>query len=233
MFSNESAANLLHLLEPIQLGYGAVIISFLGAIHWGLELAEKTPSHPRTNFRYAMGVVAPMVAWPTLMLPIEWALTGQFAAFVGLYLADANATKRGWAPPWYTTYRFVLTAIVGGSIFLSLLGRFKASDEGHALSTEGLRDTMRKSTIGGEPYANWAKKEDQEKKRIHEEKEKEKKRKEQEAKKRKEAEKKLEEKEKKGDEENGGDDKKKKEGGDEEKKDGGDEQKEKPKEKQD
>lgn len=34
MISHEKAAHYLHLLEPIQVGYGAVIISFLGAIHW-------------------------------------------------------------------------------------------------------------------------------------------------------------------------------------------------------
>lgn len=34
LMSHESANYYLHLLEPIQVGYGAVIISFLGAIHW-------------------------------------------------------------------------------------------------------------------------------------------------------------------------------------------------------
>lgn len=34
MISHEQAAHYLHLLEPVQVGYGAVIISFLGAIHW-------------------------------------------------------------------------------------------------------------------------------------------------------------------------------------------------------
>lgn len=37
MVSHEQAAHYLHLLEPIQIGYGAVIISFLGAIHWVSE----------------------------------------------------------------------------------------------------------------------------------------------------------------------------------------------------
>ena len=32
--SHDSARYFLELLEPLQLGYGAVIISFLGAIHW-------------------------------------------------------------------------------------------------------------------------------------------------------------------------------------------------------
>ncbi|KAH8904185.1 hypothetical protein BR93DRAFT_860149, partial [Coniochaeta sp. PMI_546] len=189
MVSNQTASEFLQHLEPIQLGYGAVIISFLGAIHWGLELAEKTPLQPRTNFRFAMGVLAPAFAWPTLMLPIEWALTGQFAAFVALYFADARATTLGWAPQWYGTYRWVLTAIVGGSIVVSLIGRFKVGEEGKALSTQGLRETMTKSTVNAEPYAKWEKKEDEEKKRIKEEKEKEEKAK-------KEAEKKEKEKSK-------------------------------------
>jgi hypothetical protein len=213
MVSNQTASELLHHLEPIQLGYGAVIISFLGAIHWGLELAEKTPLQPRTNFRFAMGVLAPALAWPTLILPIEWALTGQFAAFVALYFADARATTLGWAPQWYGTYRWVLTAIVGGSIVVSLIGRFKVGEEGKALSTQGLKDTMTKSTVNAEPYANWEKKEEEEKKRIKEEKEKEEKEKQEAEKKEKEKEK-SEGKEKKGDKEG-----KKDEGKEKEKKD--------------
>lgn len=31
---HETAKHLLSIIEPIQLGYGAVLISFLGAIHW-------------------------------------------------------------------------------------------------------------------------------------------------------------------------------------------------------
>lgn len=34
MVDHETAKHYLSLLEPLQLGYGAVIISFLGAIHW-------------------------------------------------------------------------------------------------------------------------------------------------------------------------------------------------------
>lgn len=34
LMSHESASHYLHLLEPIQVAYGAIIISFLGAIHW-------------------------------------------------------------------------------------------------------------------------------------------------------------------------------------------------------
>ncbi|KAI0535906.1 hypothetical protein GGR58DRAFT_420158 [Xylaria digitata] len=128
MISQETASQLLATLEPIQLGYGAVIISFLGAVHWGLEYAERVPEHARTRFRYGIGVMAPIFAWPTLFLPVEFALTSQFAAFVALYFADARATVRGWAPAWYSTYRFALTAVVGVAIVISLIGRAKVGN---------------------------------------------------------------------------------------------------------
>ena len=69
------------------------------------------------------GVIAPAVAWPTIFMPVEYALITQFLAFNFLYFADARATVRGWFPPWYSTYRFVLTFIVGASIVVTLVGR--------------------------------------------------------------------------------------------------------------
>ncbi|EON96069.1 putative mitochondrial inner membrane protein 1 protein [Phaeoacremonium minimum UCRPA7] len=183
MISPETAQRWLDLLEPIQLSYGAVIISFLGAIHWGLEYAEKTPSLARTRFRYAMGVIAPAVAWPTLLMPVQFALTAQFLAFTALYGADTRATYRGWAPPWYGTYRFVLTFIVGGAILISLIGREKIGADRPRLSN--LREKLHKTGTESEKYVNWEKLEQEEKERIKKEKEEEEKRKKEEEKKNK------------------------------------------------
>lgn len=58
-----------------------------------------------------------------MLMPVETALITQFLAFNFLYFADARATVRGWCPPWYSTYRFVLTFFVGASIVISLIGR--------------------------------------------------------------------------------------------------------------
>ncbi|KAL4958395.1 hypothetical protein BDW69DRAFT_153957 [Aspergillus filifer] len=125
IFSGESAELMLHMLEPIQVGYGAVILSFLGAIHWGLEWAGYGG---RFGYRrYAAGIVAPAVAWPTLLLPVEHALITQFLAFTFLYYNDARASVKGLAPHWYSMYRFVLTFIVGASIVATLVGREQIS----------------------------------------------------------------------------------------------------------
>jgi hypothetical protein len=190
LFSHETATHWLHILEPIQVGYGAIIISFLGAIHWGLEFAEKQSSHDRTRLRYGMGVLAPAVAWPTIFMPTEWALTTQFAAFCALYYADSRATVKGWVPPWYGTYRFVLTAVVGTALLISLVGRAKVG-EGHTrLTTAELKERIRGKPTQAQKYHNWAKEEQKEKERIKEEKKRE-------EKKQKEAEKKAKEEEEK------------------------------------
>ena len=74
-------------------------------------------------------MIAPAVAWPTILLPIEYALISQFCAFTFLYFADARAVVKGWAPHWYSTYRFVLTFVVGASIVASLIGRGQIADQ--------------------------------------------------------------------------------------------------------
>ena len=117
IFSEKNAAYLLTLIEPLQIGYGASILSFLGAIHWGLEWAGY--GGYQGYKRYAIGVVAPMVAWSTLLMPVEGALISQFLGFVALYYVDTRksgsislvhetvlipntgATYRGWTPNWY------------------------------------------------------------------------------------------------------------------------------------
>jgi hypothetical protein len=131
IFSGQSAELMLHMIEPIQVGYGAVILSFLGAIHWGLEWAGYGGKYGYK--RYAAGVIAPAVAWPTLLLPVEYALISQFLAFTFLYYNDARAAASGRAPAWYGMYRFVLTFIVGASIVASLIGREQIAG---TLSTE-------------------------------------------------------------------------------------------------
>jgi hypothetical protein len=55
-------------------------------------------------------------------------LIAQFLAFTFLYYTDARASRSGWAPSWYSTYRFVLTFIVGASIVASLIGRGQIAD---------------------------------------------------------------------------------------------------------
>ncbi|KAI5802637.1 hypothetical protein FPQ18DRAFT_407864, partial [Pyronema domesticum] len=126
LVSRETADHLLHILEPTQIGLGAIILSFLGAVHWGLEMARYGGSFP--YYRYGIGVLAPALAWPTVVLPLNSALMAQFIGFVGMYFADSQATIWGWAPNWYSTYRFILTFVVGACVIITLVGRGQIGD---------------------------------------------------------------------------------------------------------
>lgn len=59
------------------LAYGASIVSFLGAIHWGLAMrsAEPSPWMPeRPWLPWVWGVVPSLVAWFSLVLPLAQGL---------------------------------------------------------------------------------------------------------------------------------------------------------------
>lgn len=99
----------------------AKIISFLGAVHWGLEFAKYGGEHGYP--RYSIGVINTALAWPTILMPVEYALISQFMLFTFSYYRDSRAARQGWCPHWYGVYRFVLTFIVGSAIVVSLIGR--------------------------------------------------------------------------------------------------------------
>jgi len=52
------------------LAYGVTIVSFLGAIHWGLTMIENIPSKRQLFW----GVLPSLLAWVSLMVQIEWGL---------------------------------------------------------------------------------------------------------------------------------------------------------------
>lgn len=107
-----------------------------------------------------MGVLAPMLAWPTMALPVQFALTAQFAAFTFMYFFDARATTKGWTPQWYGTYRFVLTFIVGSAILISLIGREKIGADKPRLT--GLREKFHKEGHDTLAEHEWEKLEEKE-----------------------------------------------------------------------
>lgn len=93
--------------------YGATILAFLGAVHWGLALAEPGRA---AGARLVGGVLPSLVAWVALLLPLRPGL-----ALIGLGLAvlvavETVATRRGLLPASYLRLRWVLTAVAATSL---------------------------------------------------------------------------------------------------------------------
>ena len=91
------------------LGYGAVILSFMGAVHWGLAMALR--GSPAVQ-QLSLSVVPPLVAWAALLVPPLAGIAILAAAFAGVYAMDRSAVAAGIAPPWYLRLRTPLSAAV-------------------------------------------------------------------------------------------------------------------------
>lgn len=96
-------------------------------------------------------------------MPVEYALITQFLAFVMLYSVDSSATVRGWVPAWYSSYRFILTFVVGTSIVLSLIGRGHVADRvGKAPSASDHFRELQEETFTKKSKGSRGKNEDEE-----------------------------------------------------------------------
>ncbi|KNZ73786.1 hypothetical protein J132_09688 [Termitomyces sp. J132] len=114
------ALTLLDQALNIQVTYGAVMLSFLGALHWGMEFAGYGGTQGYK--RLCLGAAPVLFAWPTLALQPMIALVWQWFGFTALWYADAKVTGLGWTPKWYSQYRFYLSILVGTCIIGSLAG---------------------------------------------------------------------------------------------------------------
>jgi hypothetical protein len=65
--------------------YGALIVSFLGGIHWGLAARAGTPPPPAL---LVWGVLPSLIAWPALLMPAPAALVLLAAALLLCLVVD-------------------------------------------------------------------------------------------------------------------------------------------------
>ena len=83
-------ADLLPFVAVALTGYTAVIVSFLGGIHWGIGFL-RAPRAPR--FHFVLGVVPSLLAWLALLMPAYAALP-----LLGLVLVMCYAVDRKTYP---------------------------------------------------------------------------------------------------------------------------------------
>ncbi len=98
--------------------YAAVIISFLGGIHWGLAMrhAEDPPTALLT-----WGVVPALIAWPAVMMPPASGLVIQGLMLVVCYAVDRRLYPAHGAGPWLLL-RFRLSAVAALACFIGAAG---------------------------------------------------------------------------------------------------------------
>lgn len=98
-------------------GYAAVIVSFLGGIHWGLGFRAQ-PADPS---RFVWGVVPSLVAWLAVVMPPYAGLVVHGVMLVVCYLVDRRIYPVHASAAWLTL-RFRLTVVASLSCFIGAAG---------------------------------------------------------------------------------------------------------------
>ncbi|GGI95495.1 DUF3429 domain-containing protein [Halopseudomonas pertucinogena] len=100
------------------LAFAAVILAFMGAIHWGLAMRAEEGSE-RAPMQLGLSVIPPLLGWFALSLPTNFAIPVFFFAFGTLYFADIWAVREGLAPAWYIRLRRPISLVIIASMIVA------------------------------------------------------------------------------------------------------------------
>lgn len=90
--------------------YGATILAFLGAVHWGLALRAAPAERPAEAARLWLGVLPALLGWVALLLPLTAGLGLLAVAIPGTAAVETMAARRGLLPEGYLRLRWALSA---------------------------------------------------------------------------------------------------------------------------
>ena len=91
------------------LTYCAVILAFMGAIHWGMVMIR---SEYATRGPMIRAVLPALLAWAALALPPLASMAAFLIGFPAVLAMDLHAVNSGLAPRWYRRLRIPLTLAV-------------------------------------------------------------------------------------------------------------------------
>lgn len=96
---------------PALLGYGAVILAFVGALHWGFAMACEGLDSALRRRAFAWSVVPALLGWLALVLG---GAVGSVILVLGLAVhlsQDHRLAKPARLPAWYLPLRWRLTVV--------------------------------------------------------------------------------------------------------------------------
>lgn len=97
-------------------GYGAVILSFVGALHWGVAMTSAGLDPARRRRAFAWSVVPSLLAWPATVLPVVAASLVLVAGFALHLVQDRRLARPAGLPAWYLPLRLRLSLVAGACL---------------------------------------------------------------------------------------------------------------------
>ncbi|MFM9939731.1 MAG: DUF3429 domain-containing protein [Hyphomicrobiaceae bacterium] len=98
------------------LGYGSIILSFMGGVIWGLEM-----NRARSQVAYVASILPALTAAAAMVLQAPLGILLLLCGFAGLLAYDLALRRSGWAPDWYPGLRWQLTIAVVALLTVALL----------------------------------------------------------------------------------------------------------------
>lgn len=93
------------------LGYGAVILSFVGALHWGFAMTHPQLQAAPEQALYIWSVVPSLLGWVALLMVPKAAAMLLMAGLLAHYRQDLRLSRVIALPGWYLPLRLRLTAV--------------------------------------------------------------------------------------------------------------------------
>ena len=93
------------------LAYGAVILSFVGALHWAFAMLLPQLAEMRRTWMYAWSTVPALMAWCALLLEPRVGSVMLVVAFALHYVQDRRLSAQGLLPAWYLPLRLRLSTV--------------------------------------------------------------------------------------------------------------------------
>lgn len=91
--------------------YGAIILSFIGALHWGLAMSLPELTDRQRSALYAWSVVPALIAWPAVLFSPPLAAPLLVCGFIAHYLQDRRLSRQARLPDWYLPLRLRLSSV--------------------------------------------------------------------------------------------------------------------------
>ncbi|MGV8916545.1 MAG: DUF3429 domain-containing protein [Pseudomonas sp.] len=101
--------------------YGAVILSFVGALHWGFAMTLQDMRDEQRRERLVWSVIPALVAWVATLLPMPLGCLLLIAGFVVHFWQDRRLLQVVTLPAWYLPMRLRLTTVASVCLLLGAI----------------------------------------------------------------------------------------------------------------
>lgn len=107
----------------ILLSYAAVIVSFMGGIHWGVAVTRYTEKRRLANLLILESVWPSVIAWGALFyVEIHIQLLVMTLLYTFLWAIESLLYTNDLIPQWFYNLRCILTPIVVVSLYVAYFG---------------------------------------------------------------------------------------------------------------